>query len=160
MPPLDAEKVIGHSDLLAAAMPSKPSIVSSSTGQPYLAPDLRSLLHQMLVDIGQKTLRLTDTIHKVVTELRGHDNIDLFVVGPTAHTNLMQDALQSANMTVNVIRQAGAPATVHNTREGSGLVAIVGMSGRFPGGGENLQQFWEILLEGRDVHETVSAPCI
>ena len=112
----------------------------------------------MLADIGQNTLRLTDTIQKVVTELRGQDSIDLFVVGPTAHTSMVQDALQSAGMAVNVIRQAEAPTAVHSTREGSDLVAIVGMSGRFPGGGENLQQIWDLLLQGRDVHEKVRSP--
>ena len=137
-------------------MLAKIPIVSSSTCECYSADDLRGLLHLMLADIGQNTLRLTDTIQKAVTELRGQDSVDLFVVGPTAHTSMVQDALQSAGMAVNVVRQAAAPAAAaHSTREGSDLIAIVGMSGRFPGGGENLQQIWDLLLQGRDVHEKV-----
>ena len=155
LPPLDANNVIGHSDLLATAIPSKPYVISSSTAKPYEGRDLGSLLHQMLADIGQNTLRLTDTIQELVMKLRGHDDIDLLVVGPTAHTTMVQEAIQSAKMNVNIIRQAETMTPAHSTREGSDLIAIVGMSGRFPGGGESLSHFWNMLLEGRDVHETV-----
>lgn len=34
-------------------------------------------------------------------------------------------------------------------------IAIVGMSGRFPGGANNHEAFWDLLREGLDVHEEV-----
>lgn len=132
-------------------------MVSTSTGERYSASDLQTLLRQMLPDIGENQLHVTDTVQKVVSGLRGYENVELYVVGPTAHTSLVQDALQKAGKTVTVFRQAGVPAKDQDTREGSGLVAIVGMSGRFPGG-ESLQEFWDLLLQGRDTHEKVGVP--
>ena len=110
----------------------------------------------MLDDIMKNPLRLTETVQRVVTELRG-DQVDLFVVGPTAHTSLVQDAFQSAKFNVNVVRSADSPSPIHSKREGSDLVAIVGMSGRFPGS-ENIRQFWDLLAQGRDLHEQVNYP--
>ncbi|KUI72115.1 Conidial yellow pigment biosynthesis polyketide synthase [Cytospora mali] len=34
-------------------------------------------------------------------------------------------------------------------------IAIIGMSGRFPGGANNSEAFWDLLREGLDVHEEV-----
>ena len=129
-------------------------MISSGTGKPYVASDLRGLLRLMLDDISRNTLRLTDTVQQVVSDIRGCKEVDLLVVGPTAHTTLVQDALQSAKISVNVIRDAKAPSFTRSKREGSDLVAIVGMSGRFPGG-ENLQEFWNMLAQGLDLHEEV-----
>ncbi|KAL4949266.1 hypothetical protein BDW69DRAFT_188482 [Aspergillus filifer] len=41
--------------------------------------------------------------------------------------------------------------------DGNEKIAIVGMSCRLPGGAEDLDRFWELLIEGRDVHQTVPA---
>lgn len=100
-------------------------------------------------------LHLTETVHRVVSGLRGQQ-VDLFVVGPTAYTSLVQEALQTAQCSVNIIRSAETPPVARSSREGSNLVAIVGMSGRFPGS-DNLQEFWNVLAEGRDLHEKVKS---
>ncbi|KAL4946607.1 hypothetical protein BDV06DRAFT_218074 [Aspergillus oleicola] len=65
---------------------------------------------------------------------------------------------------------AGCPTYVHNltewlsggtdtisSDESQGKIAIVGMSCRLPGGADNLERFWELLQEGRDVHQEVPA---
>ncbi|KAL4959540.1 type I polyketide synthase [Aspergillus stella-maris] len=41
--------------------------------------------------------------------------------------------------------------------EGTEKIAIVGMSCRLPGGADDLERFWELLEDGRDVHQTVPA---
>ena len=110
----------------------------------------------MLGDIMKFPLRLTETAQQVVSEISGHQ-VDLFVVGPTAHTDMVQGALQNAQLSVNVVRSARILPLVHSKREGSNLIAIVGMSGRFPGG-ENLREFWDVLVQGRDLHEPVGFP--
>ncbi|KAL4893568.1 hypothetical protein BDV59DRAFT_201748 [Aspergillus ambiguus] len=46
------------------------------------------------------------------------------------------------------------PSTVR--REDS-PIAIIGMSCRFPGGADDLELFWQLLEEGRDVHKKVPA---
>lgn len=153
LPPFNVERILGQSNLLNAAPRRNTHCVSSSTCQPYAASDLRSLLQFMLDDIMKNTLRLTEMVQRVVSDLRGHQ-IDLFVVGPTAHTSMVQDALQSAQLSVNLVRSAEVFSSVSSKREGSELIAIVGMSGRFPGG-ENIREFWNVLAQAQDLHEEV-----
>jgi polyketide synthase 12 len=50
-----------------------------------------------------------------------------------------------------------APAPARRRAAGEGPVAIVGMSCRFPGGAEGPDEFWQLLLEGRDGARTVPA---
>lgn len=120
----------------------------------------------MLDDIMKNPLRMTETVDRVISELKGQDRVvselkeqqvDLFVVGPTSQTGLVENALQNAQCSVNVVRSADAPSLVRSKREGSGHVAIVGMSGRFPGS-ENLRDFWDVLARGQDLHEQVVSP--
>lgn len=35
-------------------------------------------------------------------------------------------------------------------------IAVVGMAGRFPGA-QSVDELWEVLIEGRDLHQMVSA---
>ncbi|KAL6718616.1 hypothetical protein ACLMJK_002850 [Lecanora helva] len=153
LPPLDVKKILGQSDLLSVAPPRNTRCISSNTCKPYVAADFRALLELMLDDIMKNPLRLTETVQKVVSELRGQ-RVDLFVSGPTAHTNLMQEALQGAQCSVNVVRSAETPSVARPSREGSNLVAIVGMSGRFPGS-ETLQEFWKVISRGQDLSEKI-----
>lgn len=108
----------------------------------------------MLDDIMHNVLRMTDMMKQVVLDMRGCDQVDLFVAGPTGFTSLVQDALQVGKISTNTVQDASIVPHVDGKREGSELVAIVGISGRFPGG-ENLQQFWNTLAQGCDLHEEV-----
>ena len=155
LPELDMKKILGSSALLDAPILSEAQIISSSTGKSFVAPDLRNLLYQMILDITQNTLQLTKTVQAVVSDLQGKGDVELIVVGPTAHTNLVQSAFQDANIKVILTRQAKASPLANNIRDGSDQVAIVGMSGRFPGS-ENVQEFWETLQKGLDLHKKVS----
>ncbi|KAL4861374.1 hypothetical protein BDV12DRAFT_208059 [Aspergillus spectabilis] len=48
------------------------------------------------------------------------------------------------------------PKTGAHAEDGESKIAVVGMSCRLPGA-EDIQQFWELLEAGRDVHQTVPA---
>lgn len=155
LPMLNMEKIIGQSVLLKTHVSAKARIVSSSTCLPYVANDLGTLLHQMILDITQNTLRLTDTVQFIVSDLKGKGDVDLIVVGPTAHTNLVQGALQDANIKVNLILHAEALSPVRHLRAGSDFVVIVGMSGRFPES-DSIEEYWDKLQNGQDFHKKVS----
>ena len=129
--------------------------MSSSTGKPYVTSDLRNLLREMIQDVTQNTLHLTDTVQAVVSNLEGKGDVELVVVGPTAHTSLVQNALQDAKIKTILIQHAEASPPLRSFRGGSDQVAIVGMSGRFPGSND-IQGFWESLQKGLDLHQKVS----
>ncbi|KAL5363086.1 hypothetical protein BJX96DRAFT_186572 [Aspergillus floccosus] len=51
-----------------------------------------------------------------------------------------------------VLMEENQPTTPSGTE-----IAVVGMSCRLPGGANDLTQFWDLLVEGRDVHKKVPA---
>lgn len=154
LPCLDVERILGQSYLLRNRLRHNISCISSSTNRPYNASDFGGLLRLMLDDIMQNPLPLTDMMQQVVSDMRGYTQVDVYVAGPTGFTALVQDAIQSENISVKLVRETRLASSMHNKREGSDLIAIVGMSGRFPGG-ESLQEFWNTLAQGRDLHEEV-----
>ena len=141
--------------MLMTPLTSKVRIVSSSTCAPFVASNLGTLLYKMILDIAQNTLRLTDTVQTIVSDLRKIGDVDLVVLGPTAHTSLLQSALREKYVNVKLITEPEAPASTRELRGGSDLVAIVGMSGRFPGS-DNVREFWETLQKGQDLHQKAS----
>ena len=155
LPMLDMERVLGESSLLTASLTSKIRIVSTTTCTPFVASDLGTLLYEMIVDISQNFLRLTDSVQTIVSDLEKIGTVDLVVLGPTAHTSLVQGALREKYINVNLISEPEAPVSDHDLRAGSDLVAVVGMSGRFPGG-DSVHDFWESLRKGQDLHQKVS----
>lgn len=141
--------------MLTTPLTSRVRIVSSSTCKPFVASDLGTLLYEMILDITQNTLRLTDTVQTIVSDLQKLGEVDLVVLGPTAHKSLVQGALREKYVNVNLISDPEPPVSAHDLRGGSDLVAIVGMSGRFPGG-DNVRDFWETLQKGQDLHQKAS----
>lgn len=109
----------------------------------------------MLEDIGTNPFHLTETARQFVADLGDPGHVNLFVAGPTLYEDVVRNVLQKENTIVDVVSPLVRPADVNGSCESSEVIAIVGMAGRFPGGGD-LQQFWEILLQERDVHEKVS----
>lgn len=57
----------------------------------------------------------------------------------------------------NVIRELREKLAAAETRTAAEPVAIVGMAGRFPGAGEDLEAFWRMISEGRDAVTEVPA---
>lgn len=141
--------------MLMTPLTKKVRIVSSSSCAPFVASDLGTLLYEMILDVAQNTLRLTDTVQTIVSDLRKIGDVDLVVLGPTAHTSLVQGALREKYINVNLISEPEAPLSSHDLRGGSDLIAIVGMSGRFPGS-ENVYDFWNTLQKGTDFAQKVS----
>ena len=109
----------------------------------------------MIQDVTQNTLRMEGTIQAVVSRIAGKGDVTLTAVGPTTHTTLIQRALQSTGVTVNLMGPVKALPATENVRGGSDLIAIVGMSGRFPGS-NNISEFWDTLKKGADTHQQVS----
>lgn len=142
--------------MLTTSLTSKVRIVSTSTCTPFVASDLGTLLYEMILDIAQNVLRLTDSVQTIVSDLQKMGTVDLVVLGPTAHTSLVQSALREKYINVSLISEPEAPVSDHDLRAGSDLVAIVGMSGRFPGG-DNVHDFWEALQKGQDLHQRASS---
>lgn len=154
LPKLDTQKVVGRSTLLATVVEKDVSLVSSGSRKGYPSMRLDDLLHQILEDIGNNAVEINEALRKLTSELSGAGNITLVVPGSTPYTTLVREVLQNDSFNIALADRPHDKTIMQRNREGSNLIAIVGMSGRFPGG-EDLQKFWATLAQGRDVHEQV-----
>lgn len=127
--------------------------MSTSTAAFFEVSDVRSLLHEMIADIGQNMLRLSESVESLVQDvMKTGNNVDLYSIGPTTHASMLQNAFQNSAIDVRTMTHSN-PASSHQA-EKLGKVAVIGMSGRFPGS-ETIETFWEELCKGTDFHEKV-----
>ena len=95
------------------------------------------------------------SIQGLVSSIDKDEEVNLSIVGPTPHVPLVQRSLQNAGATVHLLDAVKAPSVPESVRGGSDLIAVVGMAGRFPGS-DGLDDFWEMLQAGVEVHQQVS----
>ena len=111
-------------------------------------------------DILQNTLNMQGVIEASFSNIskpKAH-NIRLCVFGTTPHQALVHTGLKARGIKVTIIEHASGSSN-SELRGGSDLVAIVGMSGRFPGS-DSVTGYWETLLNGQDFHKPVSLSII
>lgn len=150
----DLDAIIGRSPIFDINIPSNACILSTSSGEPITGtPKIRDLLSQALLDILQLPLDWPTVVEKVVSMFERTD-IVLSPIGPTNLVKPLQNALGPAR--VRVIADDGAPHDTYASSQPneSGAIAIVGMSGRFPGA-VTLEEFWDVLEHGLDLHKKV-----
>ena len=156
LPPLDVQKIFASSTLFSTTpVSAEVRILSPCNGEPYSFSNLRDLLLAIIKDIAHNHMDLIQTFGKAASGFASVRNVHLMVIGPTAHASSLQAALEENKLNVNVVTSTEDLVPHISTRDGSGLVAVVGMSGRFPGS-ESIQEFWESLQLGQDFHCEVS----
>ena len=148
LPELDLERVIGNSPLLDTPITPKARMLSPFTCEPYEVSDLRSLLEEIIPDIAQNILYLSRTLEAAISNMDSSKKINLVVVGFTGHQAFAQRALEAKGFQYGVASHSESQTT-ESARGGSDLIAIVGMSGRFPGSG-SIEGFWQDLLDGKN----------
>ena len=154
MPRFNVDRVLGDSSLLNTPITSKARMISPGSCRQYTHTSLRSLLGEIMVDIAHNVLHINGTVEECISGLPGKGPISLTVAGPTGHLAAVQRILQTNGIEYH-IRQHRRPPSGITSRAGSGLVAIVGMSGRFPGS-ETVEGFFEDLVEGKRQIKKVS----
>ncbi|KAI0099687.1 hypothetical protein GGR51DRAFT_564728 [Nemania sp. FL0031] len=128
-------------------------IMSTENGVPYSAGKLGDLVPNILLAILRAPLKLRATFDATAEYVkRSHTTASLSVVGPSAQAYPLIKALKKAGVDAKVLK---APYD-HKLRigPGSGAVAIVGMSARFPQANEP-NEFFELLKAGRPTHKRV-----
>lgn len=74
-------------------------------------------------------------------------------MGPSSHLNYLESAIKAPGRHVKI-----CPEISHkpppSAKPSSGRIAVVGMAGKGPGC-ENLDEFWNIVSEGRDLHQEI-----
>ena len=131
-------------------------ILSSSSGSEFSTASYGSLLQQAVADILARKANL-DLVVQECASLIQNNKCRVVPIGPSFDSDAVVSKLQQ-NGVGNISLFETALGSVQRRGTGnykSSKIAIVGMSGRFPGG-QDIHEFWEMLQKGLDMHKEVS----
>ncbi|GKT55148.1 polyketide synthase [Colletotrichum tofieldiae] len=168
LPRLDADEILSDFSREFLEWPldpvNKSRMASPDSFQHYNHQTLGGLLAAVMEDISHNVLRLDGTLEKCAARLKADnrtDNVRLVVMGQNGHVPLMTSALKNVGISHEVVITTPSTSSTSQTasndetnnellsnRGQSGLIAIIGMSGRFPDN-DTVQGFWEDLLDGK-----------
>lgn len=144
-----------------AKLHTQSNALSTRNGDFYHASSIQELYTQVITDILVS--------HEDLAALFAHNKdilssmpagSRLLIFGPLSNQEPIMLALQShlpPSCIETLIRGPSFLSVSNRTNNGTQekeCIAIVGMSGRFPGA-ENLEEFWKIIKEGLDMHKEV-----
>ncbi|KAI8293172.1 beta-ketoacyl synthase domain-containing protein [Colletotrichum sp. SAR11_240] len=132
-----------------AMIPQGTTLFSPTTGSAYDGETLYEFLRQALHDIFQEKLFPSKTLDSALHRSSG-SKLSVHVFGPSNAGGFLEKSLAASGFKDAKVQLSD----IAETGEPQDAIAIVGMSGRFPGG-DNLQAFWDILVQGKDLHKKV-----
>ncbi|KAI6280668.1 Type I Iterative PKS [Pyricularia oryzae] len=154
LPGLDTAYILGANSELLKRQPSPAvSIMSTSKCRPFQARTLKDLLGQVLDDIATLRLDMDGTMDAAAESVPTGSDLQVLLIGGANAVSALKNSLGSRDLTLTVVEGA-VPRPQPALRNGSGRVAIVGVSGRFPDA-ESVDEFWQNLLAGRESHKLV-----
>ncbi|PYI09332.1 ketoacyl-synt-domain-containing protein [Aspergillus sclerotiicarbonarius CBS 121057] len=160
--PDDAEAIVGDfHDPCLLEYTQRTRAVSAASADVIASSDLRNLfcraVHEALCD----PLQWDRISASIAQELREHQCTECMVYQVSSRSgSLLSSALtRESALKTHLVHSIGdgsvppSPSTPTGKFSQSSI-AIIGFSGRFPESGSN-EEFWEMLLAGRDVHRTI-----
>ncbi|KXH57052.1 RADS2 nonreducing polyketide synthase [Colletotrichum nymphaeae SA-01] len=168
LPRLDVAEILSECSKEVLEWPldtkNKSRMASTDSFTYYGHSTMGEFLSKIIEDIAHTVLRLDGTLESCAFRLKANSStqsVKLFVMGQNVHVPALAAALNTNLIRHNVVTSDSfyssiPPAiadrdqggTVQSNRGQSGLIAIVGMSGRFPDN-DTIQGFWNDLLDGK-----------
>ena len=142
-------------DAVEKARPRVP-VFSTATGSAFAADSCKSLVAQTVTTILRETADCHAVLQECTSRVKG-SKCRVVPIGPTLDSELIVSKLQEKDVQIVSLFETALGSV---QRRGTGnhrasKIAIVGMSGRFPGG-RDIHEFWEMLSKGLDMHKEVS----
>ncbi|KAK2801683.1 Type I Iterative PKS [Onygenales sp. PD_10] len=151
----DIAGLMGDSPLLNRQVKPNYMLISGSKYKPVACNTLRELLQECLVDIFQCPLNPTRLFKSGGYFFEKDKEISLLVPGVSNYQPLLRRSLHAQGFQVEMVTNPPAPQNLE-IRGGSGLVAIIGMAGRFPGS-DSVDELWETIMRGQEFHQKIPA---
>ena len=135
-------------------------LLSTKTGKPFLPSDMTSLLRQAVDEILNDTLRW-DVLLNELDNLTC-SNCRVSIIGSPGFGKSMVSRLQTNGTIEACLLSTTEELTISShkgieqTQDKRSKIAIVGMSGRFPGA-KGMEELWNILAQGLDLHKEVES---
>ena len=136
--------------------------VFSSTGSTVTGGSFQTLLRAAIEQILLQPIRWDAILEELQTSLRelAPKTFDILPIGTRAgqiiYTALKQTPLHEILLPTAAPSKTSFSEDTSRPSHGKSKLAIVGMSGRFPGAKDN-EAFWDLLYQGLDVHKPVPA---
>lgn len=158
----EVEEIIGSNiDHIRAVLPPCRLLLSTVTGEKLIASSASQLLHLVVKEILTQPIRWDTLRHGAAGIINKFDSFDgrLLAFTTTHAANSLISALESGSQTNVVMEDISAwssdPELIQpRGRFNNSKIAIVGMSGRFPGA-SSVDGLWQLLEHGLDVHKTI-----
>nr|A0A455M7S4.1 RecName: Full=Non-reducing polyketide synthase atnG; Short=NR-PKS atnG; AltName: Full=Arthripenoid biosynthesis cluster protein G [Arthrinium sp.]AYO60880.1 NR-PKS AtnG [Arthrinium sp.] len=145
--------LVGESPLLNRPLKTGYKLLSGSKYAPYNATTLKDLLPQIMLDIFQNETNPARVFDVGGSYLRKGGPISLYMLGATSYLVLLRRSLHTQKFEVNLKTN---PPSLQNSelRGGSGSVAVIGMSGQFPGAA-SVDELWDVLMRREERHRKI-----
>ena len=116
---------------------------------------MKSFLNQAIVDILGRSIRYATIKESIMSEFQGSE-LDVAAVACANLVNSLKRGIKMTSVVTfdEIKTDQDSYPPYHASLD---PIAIVGMSGRFPGG-ENLEEFWKVIEQGLDLHQKVFTP--
>ncbi|KAI0202479.1 putative polyketide synthase [Astrocystis sublimbata] len=155
LPCPDFEDLIPDSPLLNKSIKPGFKLCSGSSYAPFAASSLKDLLPPIMLDIFQNATNPARLFDMSGSYLAKGKEVSLLMLGASSYLVLLRRSLHNQGFKVSL--KSGAPSPPNTElRGGSGSVAIVGMSGQFPGAA-NMEEMWQRLMQRDELHRKIPA---
>ncbi|KAL4948626.1 conidial yellow pigment biosynthesis polyketide synthase [Aspergillus filifer] len=150
----DLDYIVGDSPLLDQLLPPGYRICGLDEDSPEATySNWGHLLRASASQTLSSPLSIVQAVNKLNAALGTSRHVDVKVMGPSSHASYLTKSLQSAGREVSLHDEISAKRPTPDSRDG---IAIIGMAGKGPGS-NNLDEFWNVILEGADLHKEVPA---
>ena len=149
LPPLDLAAVIGTNPCLDIPVAADSLFVSPamSEGQEWT---LHELLAMVIQGISQEPFHPDQILVQWAASMPTSGTLNLTSLGCTSRIQYLEHALRTHGLEPQLYFRE-----LSSSESATKGVAIVGMSGRFPGGANDISSFWDLLLSGRTTHAEI-----
>ncbi|KAI4215145.1 MAG: hypothetical protein LQ351_002460 [Letrouitia transgressa] len=140
-------------------------VLSTGTGKRYPAARATDLLEQIVHELLTQQIRWENVIQGAIEHARylAVTDCNVFVFRPSLAVSDFTNALEKvSDLKTNV--EELIPWIAKQVEESQASrgpmqskIAVVGQACRFPGGATDTDKYWELLEQGRDVHQKVPA---
>ncbi|RAL00107.1 ketoacyl-synt-domain-containing protein [Aspergillus ibericus CBS 121593] len=158
----DAEAILGDfHDPCLREYTQRTRVISATSAEVIASSDLRSLFCRAVQEALCDPLQWDLIIASISQELREYQYPECIIYQVSSRSgSLLSSALtRESPVKTNLVHSIGDGSVPPSLATPTGKfsqssIAIIGFSGRFPESGSN-EEFWEMLLAGRDVHRTI-----
>ena len=131
------------------------NVVSSADGSFSQSGELYSRLESALRQILLEPLRMQPLCKGIASIIKGNGSNTVQIVPIDAHVTSLASTLEQYldDCVIQVLSEEQILPSLKTTGSAPrSKIAVIGMSGRYPSAEDN-KEFWELLLQGRDVHK-------